>query len=241
MRVAYCFVGHVRTYKHTHENFFKNVFSQMPGDIFIHTWDEMTGTTPAWWKTQMNPTERDIASTKIDEKEIVSIYSPKNMLVETQRSLLPVPWRSHLPYPAYTVKVVYESVLKAVNMAKNNDTYDRIFLTRMDINYLSKLDVNEFKSPKLFVPPMKFLLVDCKAASDLWIHGTQKDIITSANYFWEIEKRLFQCPDKDLFHEIIWHNYMRENGVQFAVSKMDFETVRMFGVPPKKWDKHYTY
>ena len=55
MKLAICFMGHLRTYKQTYESFLENVLKPNLGDvmweeidIFIHTWDTFEKANFAW-------------------------------------------------------------------------------------------------------------------------------------------------------------------------------------------------
>lgn len=180
----------------------------------------------------MSEEEKAVASKGVDLEDLKRIYRPKEILVEHQRSLLPVPARAHSPYPAYSVKVTYESMKKAFNMTLG-EHYDRVFMTRMDLRYTTKLNPKELSAPKLHVPPVKLLLWGHHAATDLWLHGTQEQIKTSTDYFWEIEQRFFKRTEIDYYHELAWHDYIREQKLPIAVSRLECEIVRLFGEPTR--------
>lgn len=240
MKVAYCFLGHVRTYLQTYRNFFDNVFSQAPGDIFIHTWSETSNTHNSWWvNMERNKKFVDEASKPINTDEIVRIYKPKDMLVEHQRSLLPIPgWKfEHNPY---CLKIAFESCRKSVNLAKKHGPYDRIFITRMDLNFINKLNPNEFLSNKLHVSPHSQFL-NQGACSDIWEHGTQEQIDTVADFYWHIEEMAFMKPDKNVHTEFAYHRYLKQHHIPIAVSRLNFQVIRMFNQPALQFPPSYNY
>ena len=121
MNIAYIFHGHSRTWNHCYNQFFENVFSVCPGDIFIHTWDRVNSTAGSHW----NGWAEDI----IIEKDKGIQHHKKNL--------------PHISLPHLGVKNMLDSCLKVFNMAKNHKKYDKFFSTRMDIRYLTKFDKNE--------------------------------------------------------------------------------------------------
>lgn len=241
MKLAYCFVGHVRTYKQTYQNFFRNVFSQAPGDIFIHTWSETSNVNNSWWvDMQGNRKFIEDARKPVNIQEIIDIYKPKEILVEPQRSLLPVPGWEKQKHDAYALKIIYESLRKSVNMAIKHGPYDRIFTQRMDMNCLTKFDPKELNSDRLFVAPHSQFL-DMGACSDIWGHGTQRQMDIWANFYWRIEELVYFANNKSVHGELAFHRYLKSHNIPISVSKLNFQIIRMFGYPPLQFEPRYFY
>jgi len=175
----------------------------------------------------------------INQEEIIRIYKPKDMLVEHQRSVLPIPgWnRGHNPY---CLKIAFESCRKSVNLAKKYGPYDRIFVCRMDLNYISKFDPWEYQSDRLYVSPHSQFL-DQGACSDIWEHGTQDLIDKVADFYWHIDHDVFMNPDKNPHTEFIYHRYLKKLNIPISVSKLNFQVIRMFGMPLLQFNLSYRY
>ncbi|TNH37391.1 hypothetical protein FDW45_00045 [Campylobacter helveticus] len=89
MRLAICFMGHLRTYKQTYQSFLDNVLKPNLEDkmwkdgidIFIHTWDTFEKSGFAWHTHNETLNNQKVDAEVIEE--VKQIYQPKKMLVET--------------------------------------------------------------------------------------------------------------------------------------------------------------
>ncbi|MEB2807341.1 hypothetical protein Q9Q60_05345 [Campylobacter upsaliensis] len=87
MKLAICFMGHLRTYKQTYESFLENILKPNLEDamweeidIFIHTWDTFEKSGFAWHEQN-----KEIDGVKITEQvicEVKQIYKPKKCLLK---------------------------------------------------------------------------------------------------------------------------------------------------------------
>ena len=177
MKVAYLFHGHSRTWKQCHKYFFKNVFSVVPGDIFIHTWDRVNSTSGSHWNgwTEELPSN-DTSSNVIDLSGIIKAYKPTDIVVEKDKGIsrfkkeLP-----HISLPHLGVKNMLNSCLKVFNMAKQHDKYDKFFSTRMDIRYLSKFNKDELLFDELVIGKTNYDDTH-PFVFDIWGIGSEKQI-----------------------------------------------------------------
>jgi hypothetical protein len=232
MNIAYIFHGHSRTWNHCYDQFFENVFSVCPGDIFIHTWDRVNSTAGSHWNgwTEELP-KSDISSEVIDLSGIIKAYKPIDIIIEKDKGLqhhkknLP-----HISLPHLGVKNMLDSCLKVFNMAKQHKKYDKFFSTRMDIRYLTKFDKNELLSDELIIGKTGY---DNKLplTFDIWSIGSEKQIETKTNYINYINNYWYNCK-LDLHHyvyEAALKRYYDDNGIVVKRSSMDYCAPRITG------------
>ncbi|MEB2832075.1 hypothetical protein Q9Q41_07915 [Campylobacter upsaliensis] len=138
MKLAICFMGHLRTYKQTYESFLKNVLKPNLKDamweeidIFIHTWDTFEKANFAWHEQN-----KKMDGAKITEQvicEVKQIYKPKKMLVET----LMQDRGMHLSIErSQKLALEYEK--------EQNISYDYIMVTRPDLYFHTPLILSSF-------------------------------------------------------------------------------------------------
>lgn len=227
MKIAYTFSGHSRTWKRCYKSFFDNLYNVLPGDIFMHTWEDVSQTSPSYWNNYRGPKERE-AVKKVVREELLDIYKPKQLLIEPQRSILIPPGFTGNRQWDYTVKIAYESRIKVHNMTIQNGPYDRVFALRPDIEWLSPLDIEELQKPEVYCGRHGALLA-VGANSDIWNHGTQKDMDVLCNYFYYMEQYYFTNPNRLDFHENAWSCYMKDQGITVLPSNLKFRIPRISG------------
>ena len=138
MKLAICFMGHLRTYKQTYESFLENVLKPNLEDvmwekidIFIHTWDTFEKANFAWHEQN-----KKMDGVKITEQvicEVKQIYKPKKMLVET----LMQDRGMHLSIErSQKLALEYEK--------EQNISYDYIMVTRPDLYFHTPLILSSF-------------------------------------------------------------------------------------------------
>ena len=231
MKIAYIFHGHSRTWQQTHESFFENVFSVAPGDIFIHTWgDCINPKISAPWNgwTTLNENQLAISSTKPDLNGIFQTYKPKIMIVEEDPgpdiTLLPEEFRSDLRSPGNVgVKNMLRSARTIFEAATKYKKYDKIFNTRLDIKYNSKLTEIEILSDKLLSPPSFGHI-------ELWMFGTTEQIDKKTNFVNHIDKYWYHNPQYlEVAYELTFITYMLDQGIPVnSASNLQYEIIRPF-------------
>lgn len=105
MRVAYCLSGFLRSFKRN--NFFENMVGQVPGDVFIHTWNEI------------------VPGTALDPSDVVQFYKPASIMIEDQFK-----YKQSLKLFGYEDYVqnhvcMWKSISSAINMASDYDVVVR--------------------------------------------------------------------------------------------------------------------
>ncbi|MBZ7959015.1 hypothetical protein H2255_07290, partial [Campylobacter sp. RM9760] len=150
-RIAVQFYGHMRTYKHTYENFFKYIIrpNQNDGyeiDIFIHTWEEFNRNKECWYSHKdAFPTLNGKLLTKEDIDDIVKIYKPKKILINILEE--GVLGQSLSLDRVAELRIQYEK--------ENSIQYDYIFTTRPDILFLKQIRVEYYLNLYKFEPELR--------------------------------------------------------------------------------------
>ena len=87
MKVAYIFRGHSRTWDKCYNNFFDNIFSVAPGDVFIHTWDTTNSIFASHWNgyRPLNDEQLKVCNTLPDFNKIYHTYKPKTFIIEPDK------------------------------------------------------------------------------------------------------------------------------------------------------------
>ncbi|MBS4269251.1 hypothetical protein [Campylobacter vulpis] len=139
MKLAICFMGHLRTYKQTYESFLTNILKpnledkmwQDGIDIFIHTWDSFEKSGFAWHNHNENFNDKKVDVKVIEE--VKQIYKPKKILVET----LMQDRGMHLSIErSQKLALEYEK--------EQNISYDYIMVTRPDLYFHTPLILSSF-------------------------------------------------------------------------------------------------
>jgi hypothetical protein len=189
MKVAYIFHGHARTWDKAYQNFFNNVYSVVPGDIFIHTWDTTNPAFGSWWNSwnDLNEEQLAIANKTPDFSGIYEAYKPKILMIEKNKE---PDFTNYPDYPQSSgikshlgVKSMLESSRKAFEAARNYGDYDKFFSTRLDLNYISLFDKDEFYSDKIMAAN--------GGAFDLWMMGNLEQMDIKTQYFNHIDEYFF--------------------------------------------------
>lgn len=232
MRIAYLFCGHSRTWKKCYNDFFKNVFSQAPGDIYIHTWDRVSCKTGSYWNGWVDLTGEmlDIATSPIDEDGILKAYNPTKMIVDPDQSISDTPDMVDIRHRANLgVKIVLGSARKVFEMARENGPYDKMFLTRLDIQYTNRFDVSELETDTLICSRNDHL-ISHGATSDLWMVGTQEQIDIRTQYLYKIDEYWYNVPNYNHHSpELAFSKYLRDNGIDYQPSTLMCNIPRIFG------------
>lgn len=230
MKVAYIFHGHSRNWDGAYQNFFNNVYSVVPGDIFIHTWDTTNPPFGSHWKNwnDLNETELALANKVPDFSKIYEAYKPKILMIEKNKE------PDFTNYPEYPhnssfksrlgVKSMLESSRKIFEAAKNYGNYDKFFSTRLDINYVSLFDQNEFYINDVLAPN--------PALIDIWMMGNLEQMDIKTQYLNHIDEYWFKHPsfaNDSIGYEDSLKSYLADKGItNFQFSKSHHTLSRIF-------------
>ena len=232
MKIAYTFHGHSRSWQRCYKSFFENVYSVFPGDIFIHTWDRVNMRFGSWWNGWVNELEGDslrISEQLIDFTGIYNAYNPKKILVEPDR--LPDISKyfdiNSVPDGAYAnlgTKNMLYSEKQGFEMATSYGEYDKIFSTRMDVFYHTKMTEDEFLSDALVVSNQ----VSPWHAYDIWMLGDTKTMRIKSDYYHHIDTYWFERGLFSLSYENQLLNYLHDNNINnFLQTKTNFSVERV--------------
>jgi hypothetical protein len=221
MKVAYIFRGHSRTWDKCYHNFFKNVFSVAPGDIFIHTWDATNSIFGSHWNgfKPLNESQIKISNTLPNFNEIYNVYKPKILIIEPDKCKNiknkpdNIASMIGLQYMLYSSKKMYNEVI-------NYDNYDFIFETRLDLNYTSKLDLNEFNLKDLYCPIEHNIM-------DFWFSGSVNNMKIKIDFYDNIHEYWYN-KNCSINYEVALENYLKDRGISWAKSSLMFNAPRLF-------------
>jgi hypothetical protein len=237
MKIAYIFHGHSRTWNQCYQNFFNNVFSIAPGDIFIHTWDRVNAKSGShWngWEEQVSQKLEEESSKILDLGGIIKAYNPKHITVETDTGVdhLKEKYKKQIPNPHLGAKRMLESCLKCFNTAKQHGNYDVYFSTRLDINYLSKLNIEELHSKKLIIPKTVYDGTH-PYIFDIWSVGNESQFNIKTKFYDAIDNYWYYATDN--FHSYIYEQalkkYYNDNNIETQTSNLQYCAPRIIGEP----------
>jgi len=121
MKVAYALSGYLRNYKYN--NFFENMVAEVPGDVFIHTWNELVPGTP------------------LDIKDVCDYYKPAGLMIEDQfkfkQSLRLFGYEDYLQ----NYVCMWRGIHSAINMALEYDVIVRFRPDMVAESVLSKEEI----------------------------------------------------------------------------------------------------
>ncbi len=223
LKIAYCFGGHVRTFEQCFPTFQKHIFSKAPGDIFIHTWNELTSMTPSWWNKE--PRKKQ----PLPREKVLELYKPKSYIIEESRAILPIPcpdpWVSKYGHAA---KHSYESALKTFNLAKSHGPYDMYFLIRFDLSWQSDLDMKEMQDTK-YLYMNKFTYLNKQGAySDIFSFGNKENTEKRLNWYWYIDQNYY-LKANSISHEYEMSNYYKKEKLPIKISQLKYGLQRDTG------------
>lgn len=232
MNIAYTFHGHSRTWQQCYQSFFDNVFNEIPGDIFIHTWDQVNATTGSYWNGWHDLTGEALEKSKAatDVNGIIKTYQPKVIIVENHPEVI-VPETSayYIENRArYGVKNMLYGSRKIFEEAVKYKKYDFIINTRMDIKYLSKFDKAELNSNLNFA-----LDNNSWDFKDIIMWGTPELLDIKTQYYHNIDSYWYNLNNErhDWIHtgyEPQLKYYLMERKMPLASSNLKIELVRLF-------------
>ena len=225
IKTAYIFHGHVRKWETCHQNFFDNVFSVLPGDIFIHTWDTINPGFGSWWSHYADFTEEEkaIANQTPDFNEIHKIYKPKVLLIEEDKGKN-LTNMTNYEKSSIGTQYMLEGSRKIFEIACNYSDYDIFFSTRMDLNYTTKLNISEYEDGAIMSP-------NPSLPYDVWMYGNKELMDIKTKYANHIKQYWFEPGISslgDCGYETALGNYLKDNNVKIKKSDLQWKSVRIF-------------
>ncbi|GAK85498.1 hypothetical protein JCM19238_3087 [Vibrio ponticus] len=143
MKVAVQLFGHLRSYESTYEYLFAHILDKYDCDVFIHTWDELEHRDPTWHKQNY-----DIPDNNVNAQKVKGIYSPKNILIESNVSVrengffnrdITLRGLKAMLYSQYKVNQIREEYQETHGVE-----YDFVITLRPDVLVLAELDLNRY-------------------------------------------------------------------------------------------------
>jgi hypothetical protein len=197
----------------------------------MHLWDTTNSIIGSWWNDWEDFTGEKLQLSEkiIDVNYIKNIYDPKKLLVEKNKSVDDKNYDYHPSLRAnLAVKNVLESHKKAYELIDNPDSYDKIFCTRLDIKYESKLQLEELENEYLLYPEFPRLdAVDL--VSDLWLIGNPEQIKTKINIVNSIDDLWYSKSDfNSIPFEKIVTDYLISNNIKYKHSNLKYSVPRIF-------------
>lgn len=239
MTIAYLFHGHSRTWKDCYQSFFDNVFSVIPGDVYMHTWDRVNSKYGSFWNgihnnslSLSNVEYEEISSKTLDLDSIKKIYNPKHIIVETDNGIdLPLKMCPNIDISkASLAHISVYNMVKAqhdvFNLSKMYGEYDVYFSLRPDMIFKSKFDKNEIISNQYMMVPKT---ISKNFYQDSYAFGPKKFIEIRANFLHSIYE--YWYSKNNLYSYYIEHaatQYYNDNNIQVGFSNLKSEFVRLF-------------
>lgn len=224
MKIAYLFCGHSRTWLQCYESFFENIYDVANGDIFIHTWDRVNSMSGSWWNgwgDVVPENIKEISGQKPDIESIKKIFNPQSLIVDNDPSWIISETAEQTigKVAKFNVRHILKSLKQTFDIAKQYDNYDRIFCTRLDIKYLSKLDKAELEDPRIFFS--KTYHTSENVTQDIFFHGgvsvVQKriDLCDCIDQYW-----YSQNINED--YEGVLNKYIKDKNISYTESSLKF-------------------
>jgi hypothetical protein len=237
VKVGILFHSHLRSFRNTQESFRVNVLDVLENagheyDIFVHTWDKEEFATKTWHEGA-----KKIIDTSLDE--IVDIYKPKMVEVETQR--LENLKKEIFGRPFTALKSVWYSFHRCFEMMKEYEKehsikYDVIIVTRPDVQHYSNIFLDELEDTNCVWQCQIFTK---KGATDVLLYGGRDNIEKSVDGFYLNFDEL--NSDKNIKNytnnEYIFNDYLES---QTKVKKSQYCMPRDWRVLRSWWAKDET-
>lgn len=138
-RIAVCISGQLRTWKKTIKTWRPFIKNEHHVDVFVHTWDFNSVST----KINHDGTKTEKIST--DElEEFSSLISPCKMMVESEKSFLPMSSTQAMQHPAHLSQfygIMMASRLKRQHEISERFMYDIVIRVRPDLFFESNVAI----------------------------------------------------------------------------------------------------
>lgn len=244
MKIAYLFSGHSRTWELCHESFFENIYNVCPGDIFIHIWDRVNCYTSSWWNgwnEQLPKHLLSLSSVAPDFNKIRQMYKPIDMIIDQdpswetpQHQWAKEKYAHHyrINHPQansrFGAKYILYAFKKIFDVAKQYDNYDRMFCSRIDIQFKSKLNLEELNRSELILSRTKFSSPSFR--QDIFFHGSVNHVDIRSKLYDHIDQYWYNQDFIKMEFEHALTNYLKDYNVPCDESDIKFVIPRINGV-----------
>jgi len=213
MRIAYCLAGYLRSYKNN--NFFENLVSQMPGDVFIHTWNEIIPGVP------------------LNIEDAINFYRPAGIMIEDQFKFKQSQSLFGYDTEIQNYNCMWRSISESIKMANH---YDVIVRFRADMT----VDSPFFKSEVIDVFNNKNKLYvgmsdDCYHAgilTDNFAIGSKQVMFRYAQHYTQATAYRTSFPSNERALTAFLSNNRTlpdKSGLLFECSNLKYKIKRMDG------------
>lgn len=168
MKIAIAYFGHSRSFMNTYQSHYNHLINLTKADVFFHTWRESDTSLPSWYT-------KDNQNVNVNDIDLISIYEPKSYIIDDN----PKPKIGEDVFFYNTdisnVHNYLTSILSVLDLVvKDNNKYDLIILTRMDIEYHENMKI--YSSNNIISYPMNITIENYN------IHLTGLDLINQFSY-----------------------------------------------------------
>lgn len=239
MKIAYLFHGHSRTWEICYKNFFHNIYSILPGDIFIQTWNTVNSPVGSWWNgnnSLLSGDMRTISAQNIDINKIYQIYKPKSLIIDHDYGILNIrnQYTNNIPDCRLGAKNMLFGALNIFNIAKSYDKYDIYFSTRLDILFLTQLQLDELSilGEKMLVSETRWEINEAdRMVFDIWSIGNEEQFNKKTKFYYEIDKYWYNMNINfmEYTYEHGLKNYYDDIGLTTQSSKIKYCAPRING------------
>jgi hypothetical protein len=206
------------------------VYSQIPGDIFIHTWNTVNTNRGSYWNGWDDLTGKNLeeSSKLADISGIHASYNPKILYIEQDKDPnVPIEYIKdhHFSRANLGVKNMLEGSRKIFEIARNYKKYDIYFSTRMDINYTEKFKVEELSKDHILCSNSR-----PDGIYDIWMAGPENYMDVKTKYYYFIDDYWYKKNYNEIFYESALKEYLiGDNKIPVSISNSKCEIVRIFG------------
>lgn len=235
MKIAYLFHGHARTWLYCYSYFFNNIYTVMPGDIFIHTWHNTNAKMGSYWNNNSSKLSDELATISakpIDINAIHKIYQPKYLGIELDPGIQHFKkyFNKQIPDIRLGAKNMLASAKKIFNIARQHDNYDKYFSTRLDILYYSSFDTKEICANHMLVPFTRYSH-DNRYVFDVWNVGDEEQTEKQTNFYDAIDDYWYRHTDDydHYIYEEALRKYYNDIGLKTKTSSLKYCLPRING------------
>lgn len=225
-RIAICFSGQLRTWKHCYNNY-KNILTDQC-DIFCHFWDY--NTKPNWVADSKTPNY--ISQNEIDE--VIDTLKPKKFLLENYRQVTPIKPTQVITYHGYLSQ--FYGIMRAARLKKqyeieNDFQYDAVVRSRYDNFYVSRI-TNNYETVRPNTMHGFHFGWDKeekvgRIGDMFWFADSQTYDIISDFYLniWSINNRLIKYSDNQP-PEMVFFHYIKKCNIGIQINHWDIKVFR---------------
>jgi hypothetical protein len=248
MKIGLLLSGNPRTYKETIKALNLNLCNNNDVDIFIHSWETQDSNTKSWWRNK-------IKSKIIKEKELIKLYKPKRILLESPKPFTSTYAKSDtFIYNLFSMQYgVFKACELLISYSElNNINYDIIIRCRFDLFLQNKIDKNELidatQNNFIYVPGSE-TYKSIFGISDVFAFGNFKLMKEYCSFYNELDNVFNNSMNtsKIVIPEFLLHNYLISKNINHKNTKNKVSIMRSksnllrINFPFSENDNNYPY